>query len=435
MIIKGVLNHGKPQDPRALSIDFIKLFKDGRKPADIRNIVVNFELFESIYQPAVSCVFGIKDAANFFEEYELSGEERIRVGFTRTISAKGSEETTGKFQVEFKVTEYPVFGRTESESEQVYKIKGISQFAFNSSFQKISRAYEGKPIDLIRNIIREDCLFQGNFAKPTGNDITTHKGVITWKSPLQAVEYFRKLAVNAKGMPFFVYQTSLEPNPGVNEGRIRIDNLLSMTRRPIFRTYYAVKDFKSQAGDGKQTSFEEKSKRIIDVESQMGLSKYKLGREGAFASETNFVDLSNKSFIKNRKIYNYDKDTQGFGGKLGHENTALGIAFRQRIRYLSKNQASFDSNINYGQAQSKGVDKRDANEILLDNMVHDITVFGDPGLRCGRRIEIKIPKAIDPEIGSGYDEHLSGIYLITACTHRVDQGDYFCKLRLKRLDL
>ena len=24
MIIKGVLNHGKPQDPRALSIDFIK---------------------------------------------------------------------------------------------------------------------------------------------------------------------------------------------------------------------------------------------------------------------------------------------------------------------------------------------------------------------------------------------------------------------------
>ena len=104
-------------------------------------------------------------------------------------------------------------------------------------------------------------------------------------------------------MPFFVYQTSLEPNPGVNEGRIRIDNLLSMSRRPIFRTYYAVKDFKSQAGDGKQTSFEEKSKRIIDVESQMGLSKYKLGREGAFASETNFVDLSNKSFLKNTTKY------------------------------------------------------------------------------------------------------------------------------------
>ena len=72
---------------------------------------------------------------------------------------------------------------------------------------------------------------------------------------------------------------------------------------------------------------------------------------------------------------------------------------------------------------------------LLETFTHDIRLPGDLQLNAGRKIRINFPKAKAPATLSQADltdELISGLFIITSCSHSIEGGKYFCDLRIKR---
>ena len=75
----------------------------------------------------------------------------------------------------------------------------------------------------------------------------------------------------------------------------------------------------------------------------------------------------------------------------------------------------------------------------MNTYVHDVKLFGDFYLNAGRKIELKFPKAVDPEERQAltndndkFDNHLSGKYIITSAIHTIEGGEYYTDVRVKR---
>ena len=72
----------------------------------------------------------------------------------------------------------------------------------------------------------------------------------------------------------------------------------------------------------------------------------------------------------------------------------------------------------------------------LNNMTHDVTLFGDLDLNPGRVININFPSAVDPQVSKknrDFDKTLSGRHLVTEVSHRFENEEYQINLMAKRI--
>ena len=133
------LNSSKIFAPSAYRVSEIVLENHAGEEYDIKRIVADFSITESIYRSTLTLNIGIRDDGNFMEQAGLTGHEWIYVVLNRVLP----DGTTQNVSLWFRVTEYPVFAKYDN-SVQVYRIGGISDHAFDSKFKKISRAFNAK---------------------------------------------------------------------------------------------------------------------------------------------------------------------------------------------------------------------------------------------------------------------------------------------------
>ena len=129
---------GLATEPTALFIDKVEVTTYQGKVNNIGPVVATISIIESIYSTSLLFEIGIKDQSNLIEDLPFIGQEKITI-FARK---KGlDDEAEKEITLDFKVTEIPTYARGESLNEQVYVIKGISEFAYNNFFKKICRSY------------------------------------------------------------------------------------------------------------------------------------------------------------------------------------------------------------------------------------------------------------------------------------------------------
>ena len=451
MINFGTDNNNNRLVPQAISIKSIEIdnyktaarqtrfgFKS-QSTADITDIVAKASISESIYSPTLKLKLGIKDSINFLESFPITGHEVIRVQLEQKSPYQSEDYNS---LLTFYVTDYPTFGKGENESVQVYTIEAISEHAYISGFKKISRSYKNPPVEEIESIILNDLEVDSKDFVTAGQDISKSKGVINIQTPLSAVEFLRKNMYDSNGTPFFLFQIL---DRSIN--LISLSKLVDEKSNPSYSTYYDFRNSVAADPNGAE-AYDEMRRRIVDVSSNLKLAKYAQGRNGAFASENNFLDWSNKSY--STILYNYldDVNTSTSAIENNHVlsplfrvfNTSLNKLPSSNQSYISKNDEAFPEDINYGSSSQFGSHYIKAHHSLLDTITHDIKLHGDINLNAGRIITLKFPKAIDPQAKRDldmpeselYDETLSGKYLITSCIHEVEDGEYFCNLRVKR---
>lgn len=143
--------------PTAYRIEEIALTMfDGSKPYNIAAIVTDFTIIESLYTPAVQLSLNVKDDVDFMGQARLSGQEKIKVKVSKKPFTDGNGNGPDqKIDLEFYVTEYPVYGR-QNNLIQAYTIRGVTKHAYVSKLKRVSRAVAGNIGDIVKTICTKD---------------------------------------------------------------------------------------------------------------------------------------------------------------------------------------------------------------------------------------------------------------------------------------
>jgi len=425
--------------PSGYLLKYIEMENFRGEVRDIQNIVIKFSITESLYSPTLTLNLSVKDSSNFIEEFPVLGMEMIRL---RLEYVEYDTQIPKEIELEFFVTEYPTFGRPQEQHVQVWSLIGVSEQAYLSAYKKISRSFSGNTASEIEKICVRDLALPSDRFELIGEPISKAQGIINIQHPLSAIEWFRSKTFDADFTPFYFFQRL--------DGKYNLvshDYLVDINRNPRYQTYYDSRGFSTEALTPED--YAQRITRVLSMTSTLKLSKLAQAHGGAYASRHMYVDYATKSYRYSTYDYlaqfQHEKtlETEEVLSKLfGVQGTPLNQYPNAYNEYISTNRFAYDnalSNINGLTESSRH--KLNAYASLFNTYTHDISLHGDFKLNPGRRIEVKIPKAIDPQVYQSYtgkspeklyDDWMSADYLITSIIHKFENSEYYVDLRVKR---
>ena len=427
----------KALTPSGFKINRIEIQRhDGEVKAnrDIAPLITDFEITESLYSSTIIARFDVKDGANLVEEFPLIGQEKLIVEIER------EEHETGivkEIFLNMVITEYPLFNRPEDiPNLSVYKFVAVSEHAYTAGFLKLSRAFNKNFRDEIKQIFIEDLKFDKDKIIEGTKVATKANGIIPNLPPLNAIEYFRARSCDSDGAPLFVYQTL--------DGSLHLKTLTDLITGDLYGIYRDSKHFKTEAFT--LADYKERQSKLVDITSRLGFGRVFQAQRGAFASRLDTVDLSTKTFTTNPYTYDIEDKTlnkrKPYSTSFTINDIGIEKYYDSHNDYVSVNSKAYgDSVFNANHLRVKHEQKQRAYLEGFETMTHDIELYGDFSLNPGKRIEIRIPKAVDPESQSKttnsdkeevLDLLLSGYYIVTGVQHKFKNDEYFLTAKIKR---
>lgn len=427
--------------PQAYKTNFINLINHKGETRDIQFMVTEMKIRENIFAPTLSLELTILDTYNFFETFQMIGQEEIHLKISRSEPISDDDYGISQdVELVFYIIDYPLFSKPKS-SKQVYTISGVSPHSFFSPFKKISYPITGK--------LSTSEEIQKLFVKELNTDvyirgecISTMSGIINYQPPLVAAKWLLDMTYDDQGGAFYLYQTL--------QGTVFLDGTTFMNSQESYGLYeprelrvaekYSYKDYIQQ-----KTS-------ILTIASELGLSKYFSGMKGAYASKFKYVDISNKTIRDS--VYTY-YESNSLTGKpnlsrskkyplQGDTTFGLDEAPNSCLSYVPANTFAFGTSSKNYLGISEGIIGYKLSQAENFNYLgHHISLCGDFNLNAGKKITIRVPKAIDLKEAKAddsfegrstddtYDQNLSGDYIITSVEH-VFGSLYTCSLLINR---
>ena len=428
------LNSSKIFVPSAYRVSEIVLENHAGEEYDIKRIVADFSITESIYRSTLTLNIGIRDDGNFMEQAGLTGHEWIYVVLNRVLP----DGTTQNVSLWFRVTEYPVFAKYDN-SVQVYRIGGISDHAFVSKFKKISRAFNGKISDFIESVLKNDLNY---LSLELGSDSTGSAAfIVPNMEPIDAMHWALRRAFTQEGSPFYLFQTL--------DGKIHLKSQADLVRQDPYREYTQAKFFQYDLDKNIKEAYNERASRILSIVSDLNMSKPMQAMNGAFASRSEYIDISTKTVES--FTFDYLEKFGQFPSLEGYpllspqfeiENQEYANTYeRCKINYIPINSLAFSNVGNYHSSASRGVLNYAQSQLEnLDTQQHTITLNGDFKLNCGKIVSLKLPPSVDPKPekqnshssdNSQIDDYLSGNYISSSVVHNFAE-EYFIEMKVKR---
>jgi len=437
--------------PTAYRIEEIALTMfDGSKPYNIAAIVTDFTIIESLYTPAVQLSLNVKDDVDFMGQARLSGQEKIKVKVSKKPFTDGNGNGPDqKIDLEFYVTEYPVYGR-QNNLIQAYTIRGVTKHAYVSKLKRVSRAVSGKIGDIVKTICTKDLGISDDMLNISERASASINAVIPNLEPIDAIYWLVKRSFTDTGSPFYFYQSV--------DGKVYLksqEELVSTTE--VFNDYAESKFFSKDIEIEPVWAYNQAARRILSLNSTINLGKPLSANSGAFASKTYYVDLPSKSITQKdfsykqeqakrveQKLYVTDKFKPEAGNDDASVQSAVDLSKYDDARHIviPMNSMAYSSGANYNSSTSGGnLAKASSYVELLDSMQHDLTIAGDMELTSGKIVKLKLPAPINPTLDKkGYtaagpsneeDLMLSGKYLVTAVQHNFGD-EHTVEFRVKR---
>ena len=403
---------------------------------EISTMVKDVTINESIYSQTIVMEMTIVDAANFMELAKISGNEKVDVTFIRTIPERGSSDTelskqVQEFTMELRVADVPQFAKPKPHS-QVYKLQCVSEHTYLGNGTRISAAFSGTPSSIINNIMQT---YMGVSATAVDTTIGNHKVIVPNKLAVDAINWIQKIGFDSGNAPLYIFETLMDG--------LQIRGHSQLISAEPLPTVYKHESFFTAGVDTRADYFQRQS-RILAISSSLGMSNLSGIKKGSYGSTVHEVDhFAKKSRTivykddreSNQMIERYKLSSPEY--KYGTKNVNdLGVSNYSMITYLkdSYNGKSYSS-----QKADLGPRKK-AIWNNLGSTTHIISLLGDPEVRPGSLIRIKLPIATDPGLDdlslladAKYDQYLSGTYMIVSAIHRFDElGGYYTEIKIKR---
>jgi len=398
------------------------------KRLNIRNLVTEFNIYETLNGNFLSGDMILTDATNVIQEFPLTGFERLEFIFT-------SPNTTNGYN--FSVFNgHPMFvynlknRQSINLTTQIYQLKFISLEGIRDQQTRISKAFTGS----IDQMISDVCFNHLNTKKDVLVEETkgNHKFVSPRVRPSVLISTLKNNArsKNYENSGFVFYENANGFNFKSYEGLFcKKDG----SPRPVKMNYtFSVKNLKLRGDEGKDVE------DLQGVESWKILDQYntlKNTANGVYASRLITHDSFNKTF--NEHDFNYHSEyvkqnhlEQDAKGDKRDDNSILPFFnYDKGDTFSTKSEGAlfFQSQTNkihndYEIPEQKDIlQKRISQQMAINSLMIEITVPGITEVRVGDICTFTLPDFRRTPEGDieAKDKYISGRYLINSARHHV----------------
>ena len=144
----------------AFYTDAFSLVNQYGETVDIRGLVVNFQLFESIYKKFVTGEVSIFDGMNLLKNFRFTGQEFVRISIKQRDV--GSQPAPAEFSIDktFRVYKVSNFQKPK-ESIATYVLKLCDPRLFTCKRKRISKVMRGSYDQMLQSVLLEEAHIKG----------------------------------------------------------------------------------------------------------------------------------------------------------------------------------------------------------------------------------------------------------------------------------
>ena len=413
---------------------------------DIKNVMIELNIFESIFNNALTGSIVITDAQNLIAKLELNGTERISfklstpgaLGKRNTIDA--SVETGHPFYV-YKITDR----RQIAPGTNLYTLHFGSREFMRNLRTKVSQAYSGNTAYQVIKILMDENYLDSKKEisyEPTGNinDI-----VIPNMRPFDAINMIAKKTLPEKsdGVGYYFYETTKGIYFRSWDNMCSVKGRQKRDTKQIFR--YMPMNVNDETIDDKMNHDYQsvESYRFVnnfhDIAANISL--------GTYAHKAITYNLFDKSYEES--IYNYELDymrskhTDQTADRFAREKYAVAAESivdtdDKKISEYPESRVSLQTTTQFLHDEDKGAGygldvvqdgvkfiqgESIKNSILYGTTLH-MVVKGQSYLEPGDIIEFKLISVDEKNPDGEEDPQYSGRYVITKIRHQVNATKY-----------
>ena len=397
---------------------------------DVKNIMIELSYNEDLFNNVASGYLMVTDAMGYIEVLELTGNEFLRMTFSKT--ANDSSIIDKIFRV-YKVAKRELVNNMNTES---YCLYFTSEETILNEQHKVCRAYPGQLItDNIIDILRQDLKVPSNKLNPANFETTygRYDFVIPNIKPFDAINWmsiYARPSDNNPGSDMLMFENKF----GFNFKSLQ--SLLDTSKNKIYNYYtYNPKNMSSVdiMGDALNVTTYE----IMNSYDSLGAIN-----SGIFANRLLSIDILSRT----KKITDFDYSN--YNGKLGAKklneyNISNNFTNRYGEGMNDTPQAVFKMVFsNFGQKKLPYVkeqgDTAVANDIYAETYIPyrtaqlalsnytrlKISLPGDSSLTVGMNISFDLLSLNPDKTKKARDPYYSGNYLVTGVRHMITMQEY-----------
>jgi hypothetical protein len=194
---------------------------------DIRPLIVELVLYESLDKPFLTGRIGIADDQGIFDSTNFSGTERLHIQLQSEFVMEGSTDDVVMDRVFIMTGIEAIEKSSNSGNSSIVIVSLMDEHAFISKTKNISRSIKN---DLQREIVK---LCQNEVGKnvdlsySAGTVQSNFRGVIPYMHPLEAASWLTSKATTDVGAPFFLYAS-------MHDNNLRLGSLDTMLEQPAW---------------------------------------------------------------------------------------------------------------------------------------------------------------------------------------------------------
>ena len=438
--------------------DYIKLYPNGNyEPAaslagmnmakfiDIKNLVTDFTITESVHQSSLLCTMNVLDGLNLLEELQLEGNEFIEMQLSKEVpEGKFREANRVKYKHTFIISDILHYARPKP-GLQTYQLICISEHAYLNQLMRLNRKFEGNIGKLVKNIVFSDLKQHNNIAE-ISKSAQTIKGVYPSLRPIDAIRWLTRNAID-DGYPFYFYETLKHRDNNTLNGKIHFKSLKEMAEEEV-AAEYEHKPYYTDINPIDEKSIKEQRKKILSISTPIESTMFASLKKGAFASNLSSIDIATKTLVTDDE-YRYDDQFvlgdnkfRPFKKEKHFLEKALNEFPFAKSYYASLNSLSFDSFKNYHDATSENIRNASSKMACMEVSQINVNVCGDPRVSAGAKVRLKIPKSIDGKFHDqrdkgtkGFiDQNKSGVYIVYDIEHKFNYDQEYTMTLLCKKD-
>ena len=203
---------------------------------DISLSILELVLYESIDLPYLTGKMLCADTQGVFQQLRMDGTERLKL---QIVSPEFDYTFTRNFIITRTVGKVPI-----GESGHAYNFYITEDTFFIDILKKVSRTYEGKPNNIIKNVLSSEFNKELNLiGKEAAQAPFTYISPFT--SPFNIIETIRQRSCDTNGYPFFVYAS-------MNDDAIRMKSLSEIIENEPLNaipfTFSTAQNYNANAG-------------------------------------------------------------------------------------------------------------------------------------------------------------------------------------------
>jgi hypothetical protein len=379
-------------------------------PVDITDMFEELNIFDSIFNPAMTGTILINDSFGLSGKLSFDGSEILLVDMGKTSDA-------ARIKKSFRIYKQSSRKSLNLNSE-AYILHFVSDEFILSQQIRISQAFKDTYANITKNILNNYLsVADGEIAMLEASD-GIRSVVIPNKTPFEAIDFCTKRAVNDKMSPTFLFfenklgynfatTSTLLARPVVHNINFQPKNFFDPTGELMGAMHYEVvtqfdmnKNIRAGVYAGTFTGFDINTRtvanKIVDFASMYNKSNH--------ANQTpNIGSITNKQGFKNTEMFGSKKILYPI------------TAFSSTDPYITENDPTLanleDDTYNY-------LLQREAMMQNLMNLRMKIVMPGNFDLTSGLMANLRLPMRSEKAKGADNTDHsLNGKYLIVATRH------------------